>query len=76
LLTALTFLVPVLLFDLPTAIIVSIAWGLAVLTLLSHRLAVRQAVPPWKVIGEHLLIAGVVIALTHLLGDWVAVTFR
>jgi VIT1/CCC1 family predicted Fe2+/Mn2+ transporter len=76
LLTALTFLIPVLLFDLSTAIAVSIVWGLAVLAVLSHRLAVRQAVPPWKVIGEHLMIAGVVIALTHLLGDWVAATFR
>jgi VIT1/CCC1 family predicted Fe2+/Mn2+ transporter len=76
LLTALSFLIPVLLFELSTAIIVSIAWGLAVLTALSYRLARRQAVPPWKVIGEHLMIAGLVIALTHLLGDWVAATFR
>jgi len=27
---------------------------------------------PWKVVGEHVLIAVVVIVITHLVGDWVA----
>lgn len=76
LLTALTFIVPVLLFELATAIAVSVAWGLAVLTLLSHRLARIQGIAPWKVIGEHLLIAVVVITATHWVGVWVAATFH
>jgi VIT1/CCC1 family predicted Fe2+/Mn2+ transporter len=69
---ALTFLVPLLLFTLGTAIVVSIVWGFAVLTLLSWRLARLQGAPAWRVIGEHLLIAAIVVVATHLLGDWLA----
>ena len=66
---AMTFMVPVLLFPLPTAIVVSLVWGLAVLTVLSYFIARSQAVPAWKIIGEHLMIAIVVIAVTHWLGE-------
>lgn len=69
---ALSFLAPLLMLDLGTAIVASIAWGFAVLTLLSWRLARAQGAPAWRVIGEHLLIAAIVVAATHLLGDWVA----
>jgi VIT1/CCC1 family predicted Fe2+/Mn2+ transporter len=69
---ALTFLVPLLLFTLGTAIVVSIVWGFAVLSLLSWRLARVQGTPAWRVIGEHLLIAAIVVVATHLLGDWLA----
>lgn len=70
-LMALTFLVPLWLCPLPTAIVVSIVWGLIVITLLSYQLAQSQGVQPGKVVGEHLAIAIVVVALTHALGDWV-----
>jgi VIT1/CCC1 family predicted Fe2+/Mn2+ transporter len=72
---ALSFLVPLLLFELATAIVASIAWGFAVLTLLSWRLARAQGTPPWHVIGEHLLIAGAVVIATHLIGDLAASWF-
>ena len=72
---ALTFVVPVWLCELPVAIIVSIAWGLVVMTLLSYQLAWSQGVPPGKVIAEHLAIAVLVIALTHVVGDWVRQVF-
>jgi VIT1/CCC1 family predicted Fe2+/Mn2+ transporter len=75
LLMALSFLAPLLVLELGTAIVASVAWGFAVLTLLSYRLARRQHTRPWKVIGEHLLIAAIVVAATHLLGDWVASAF-
>lgn len=74
-LMALTFLVPLLLFELPLAIRVSVAWGFGVLAVVSFRLARAQNIAPWKVIGEHLLIAAVVVTVTHLLGDWVADIF-
>jgi len=76
LLMALTFLVPVLICELPTAIILSIVWGLGVLVVLSYRLARAQRIRPWKVIGEHLIIAVAVIMMTHLIGDWVAASFK
>jgi vacuolar iron transporter family protein len=70
-LMALTFLVPVWFCELATAIPVSIVWGLLVITVLSYQLARSQGVWPGKVIAEHLTIAVLVIALTHVLGDWV-----
>lgn len=75
LLMALSFLVPLLVFDLGTAIVASIAWGFAVLTLLSWRMARAQGVRPWRVIGEHLLIAAAVVIATHVLGDLAASRF-
>jgi len=67
---------PFLLFELPTAIRISIIWGLSILCLLSYRIALEQKVSPWKVIAEHLVIASIVIILTHYLGDWIASRFR
>ena len=72
---ALTFVIPVLLFELSTAIVVSIIWGLSVLCILSYKLAREQGVNPWKVITEHLIIALIVILLTHYLGNWVSSRF-
>ena len=72
---ALTFIIPVLLFELETAINVGLIWGLSTLALLSYTLAKDQEAPPWKVIGEHLGIAIIVVIVTHSIGDWVAEVF-
>ena len=69
---ALTFIVPVLLFDLPTAIIASIIWGLSLIILISYYVAKQQKTNPLHVILEHLVITILVIATTHSLGNWVA----
>lgn len=69
---AMTFLVPVFLFSLSTAVIVSLVWGLSILTVLSYVIAKSQNKAPWKIIGEHLLIAVLVIVITHKIGDWIA----
>ena len=69
---AMTFLVPVLLLPLATAIMVSVAWGLSVLAALSYIIAKNQRERPWKVIGEHLGVAVLVIGIAHFLGDWIA----
>ncbi|HCG76734.1 MAG: hypothetical protein CO162_03265 [bacterium (Candidatus Ratteibacteria) CG_4_9_14_3_um_filter_41_21] len=71
----LTFIIPVSLLELSTAIVVSIIWGLSMLCILSFRIAKEQKARPWKVIIEHLIIALVVIVITHYLGDWVASRF-
>jgi vacuolar iron transporter family protein len=65
-----TFVVPVLTRPLDQAIVISIGWGLFLLTALSFFLARVQSIAPWKVIGEHLLIALCVVAITHVVGDW------
>jgi VIT1/CCC1 family predicted Fe2+/Mn2+ transporter len=70
-----TFIVPILLLPLATAITVSVAWGLLVLAVLSVRLARVQRLSPLPVIVEHVGIGLAVVALTHVIGDWVAKAF-
>jgi len=72
---ALTFIIPVLLFELYTAITVSVIWGLALISILSFNIARERKAKPWKVVAEHLIIALIVIAITHYVGDWVALAF-
>ena len=69
---ALIFLIPLVFLPLEKAILASIAWGFFVLTALSYMLANAQDEKPWKIILEHLLIAMVVIAVTHYTGNWIA----
>ncbi|MBC8554260.1 MAG: hypothetical protein H8D23_32020 [Candidatus Brocadiales bacterium] len=69
---AITFVIPVLIFDLPVAININLLWGVSLLTILSYFLAKNQGVKPWKVILEHLIITVVVIILTHYLGVFIA----
>jgi VIT1/CCC1 family predicted Fe2+/Mn2+ transporter len=66
-----TFIIPMLLFPLNTAIVVSILYGLVLLSLFSLYMAKEQGEKLWKVIGEHLVIAIVVIVLTHYVGEWI-----
>ena len=72
---ALTFIIPVILFELSIAIVVGVIWGLSVLSLLSFNIAKEQKVKPWKVVAEHLIIALLVIVITHYVGDLIASTF-
>ncbi|MFA4915386.1 MAG: hypothetical protein WC560_01775 [Syntrophales bacterium] len=74
-LVALMFLIPVLMFPLPTAILVGICWGLSLLCFLSYLLAKRNGGKTFVVVVEHLLIALGVITITHYVGDWVAREF-
>ena len=69
---SMTFIIPVLLFNLSAAVIVSIIWGLAALCIFSYRMARGQKKKPWKVVSEHLLIAIVVIVATHYVGTWIS----
>jgi len=72
---ALTFIIPLLLFQLSMAIIISVVWGLSLLGIFSFYIAKEQKIKPWKVIIEHLIIAGIVIIITHYTGDWISSTF-
>ncbi|MFH1971962.1 MAG: aromatic amino acid transport family protein [archaeon] len=75
LLFALTFIVPFLIFSLGTAVIVSIIWGVILLSILSYSIAKEQKKKQWKVIGEHLLIATIVIILTQVVGNLISIYF-
>jgi VIT1/CCC1 family predicted Fe2+/Mn2+ transporter len=69
---AMTFIIPVLLLPLSTAIIVSVIWGLSLIALFSYFMANREKIKPYKVVLEHLAIAVFVIIVTHNVGDWIA----
>jgi len=69
---ACTFIVPVLLLELQTAIIASVAYGLLLITLFSAWMAKEQGQSLARVIGEHLSIAAAVIIITHYVGDFIA----
>ncbi len=66
---ALTFAVPVLLFDLPTAIIVSIGWGLLLIIISTYFAAKKQKHGVLGPIIEHLTVAILVIIATDLVGS-------
>jgi len=72
---ALTFIIPILLFELSTAVIISVIWGLSLLSIFSFYIAKSQKKRPWKVIIEHLFIAVAVIIITYYVGFWVNSTF-
>ena len=69
---ALTFLVPILLFQLSTAVIVGVVWGLLVIAISSYNMAKQeQKKNPYKAVFEHLIIAIAVVVLTHYIGSWI-----
>jgi VIT1/CCC1 family predicted Fe2+/Mn2+ transporter len=72
---AITFAVPLLLLPLRTAVIASIVWGMAVITVLSYFLAKSRGERPLPIIAEHVGIAIIVVILSHLIGAWVGATF-
>ncbi|MFH1367180.1 MAG: hypothetical protein ABIH38_04315 [Patescibacteria group bacterium] len=77
LIVALTFVIPVLLFSLTTAIWVSIAWGLSLIIIFSYLISREEGLKSsFYVVLEHLLIAVFVVITTHYIGDWVHQVFK
>ncbi|MEA3313130.1 MAG: hypothetical protein U9Q18_01995 [Caldisericota bacterium] len=72
---ALSFVIPLLLFQLSTAIIISIVWGLFLLTAFNLYIARGQKTKTWKVVAEHLIIALIVIGIAHFVGDLISTMF-
>ena len=70
-----SFLIPVIIFPLDNAVIISIIWGVTLILLFSYLLAKQQKERPLKVIGEHLLIVLAVIVATHYTGHFIANRF-
>ena len=65
---ALTFLIPVITLKLTTAIIISIIYGLSMITILTYYLSRKQNKNPKHAIIEHLIISIIVIMLTRTIG--------
>ncbi len=74
-LMAATFLIPLLFLKLATAVVLCVVWALLVVVIISDLLAKARGEGRLKTIAEHLLIAMVVIVVTHYVGVWVAARF-
>ncbi|MDD5551798.1 MAG: hypothetical protein PHI88_01385 [Candidatus Pacebacteria bacterium] len=72
---ALTFIIPVLTFELQKAVIISIFWGLFLIALVSFYIAKDQKKRPFKIVLEHLLTTIVVILFSHYVGLWISSVF-
>lgn len=70
-----TFVLPFMLFNLSAAIVASIIWGLSILGIFSFYLARQQGEKAWKVVGEHIIIAVVVVIATHYVGELISHVF-
>jgi VIT1/CCC1 family predicted Fe2+/Mn2+ transporter len=70
-----SFLIPVFLLDLQIAVITCIVWGLSLLGILSYTIAKRRDAKVWRVIGEHLFIAVIVIIVANYVGQFLRLAF-
>ena len=67
---ALSFLIPIFLFQLSIAIRVCVVWGLGLIALFSYFAARQIKTKLFNAIIEHLGIAVIVIIITNYLGNW------
>ena len=68
---ALTFIIPIIFLNLNTAIIISIIWGMLLLTIFSYYISKKNNISPTRTIFEHLVIATLVIITTHFIGRYI-----
>lgn len=68
----LTFIIPFLLLPIDTAVIVSIFWGVFLLIIVNLEIAVIQQESIWKTILVNLLLAGLVMFLSLVAGNFLA----
>lgn len=66
-----TFVVPVVIFELQLAVIIAGIWGFLLLGVFSFYLARDEGSSAWQVISEHIFVALVVIFITHFVGLWI-----
>ncbi|MFO7710568.1 MAG: hypothetical protein R6V53_02275 [Candidatus Woesearchaeota archaeon] len=67
--TAMLFILPILFLDISTAIIVSIVMGMILIALFSYYISMHEK-NPWRPVFEHIFIAVLVVAISHLIGSW------
>jgi len=75
LLFALTFIIPLLLFNLQTAVIVGVVWGLFALGVYSYVISKGKEISKLKVVLEHLFVGVIVIVITHFVGVLISMYF-
>jgi VIT1/CCC1 family predicted Fe2+/Mn2+ transporter len=68
----LTFVIPILIFPLGTAVLVAIGWGILLLVVLNFSIAKARKENPIRLIAEHILLALFVIVVSHRVGHLIA----
>jgi VIT1/CCC1 family predicted Fe2+/Mn2+ transporter len=72
---ALTFLIPLLLLDLQSAIIANLVWGFILLAALSYKFARDSGGSFVRITAEHLTVAAAVVIIAHFIGELVSAYF-
>lgn len=75
LIIALTFVIPLLLFELQTAVLVSIAWGFTLIIVSTYFTAKKQKPGVVGPILEHVVVAALVLVATNFVGQAIAELF-
>lgn len=70
-----SFIIPILLFDLNLAMMISVLWGTFLLSIFSYCLARQNGEKPYRVISEHIIVAVVVVIATYLIGNFIKINF-
>ncbi len=70
-----SFLAPILIFEISTAILLCICWGIFIMIVLTYFIARNNKKKPLRPIMEHVLVTVVVIALTHITGKGISLYF-
>jgi VIT1/CCC1 family predicted Fe2+/Mn2+ transporter len=52
--------------------VVATVWGILLLGVLTYVLSRLRREPPWRGIAKHLIVAIVVVAVSRILGGWIA----
>jgi VIT1/CCC1 family predicted Fe2+/Mn2+ transporter len=69
--TIASFVIPFLLLDLGMAAIASVIWGVLLLSIFCYTMAKSEKKNPLYIILEHILIAAIVVAITHYAGQYI-----
>lgn len=67
----LTFIIPLLLFQLETAVLISVGWGFLLLVVLNLYIAKIKSESSVKLVSEHILLAIFVIVVSYLTGSMI-----
>ncbi len=70
-----TFVIPIVTLPLQTAVMVSIIWGLILITVLSYFIAIRDKNNPLWTVGEHVGLTLFIIFITHNIGVLISILF-
>ncbi len=70
-----SFIIPLLLFSLKTAVFVNIGYGTLLMVGYNYIIGIKQQRNTFSIILEHLLIAVVVVICAYFLGQWINLNF-